>query len=137
MKNIVGLKESDLVRLVKKVLNEQAPISSAPQQSRGPMPGAPQQSRFDQRLARQATRNPGVAQTPAPAKNPVKKGGGQYGPYCKIGTSQGIIKQHTTARSGPDASLGETGFGLFDAAGKLICKISTKYTQGGYVAKPS
>jgi hypothetical protein len=64
-------------------------------------------------------------------------GGGQYGPYCKIGTAQGIIKQHTTGTSGPNVNLGETGFGLFDTSGKLICKISTKYTQGGYVATKS
>ena len=112
MKNIIGLTESDLVRIVKKVLNEQGAI-------------------------------PGVNPTkPTPSVSPTKSrmklaGGGQYGPYCKIGTAQGIIKQHTTGTSGPNVNLGETGFGLFDTSGKLICKISTKYTQGGYVATKS
>ena len=112
MKNIIGLTESDLVRIVKKVLNEQGAIPSV-------SPTKP---------------TPGVS----PTKSPMKAaGGGQYGPYCKIGTAQGIIKQHATGSSGPNVNLGETGFGLFDASGKLICKISTKYTQGGYVATKS
>ena len=103
MKNIIGLTESDLVRIVKKVLNEQGAIPSV-----------------------------------SPTKSRMKlAGGGQYGPYCKIGTAQGIIKQHATGSSGPNVNLGETGFGLFDASGNLICKISTKYTQGGYVATKS
>jgi len=38
---------------------------------------------------------------------------------------------------GNNVNMGETGFGLFDNAGKLICIISTKYTQGGYVATSS
>ena len=103
-KKIVRLTESDLVIIVKKVLNEQGAIPSV-----------------------------------SPTKSPMKAsgGGGQYGPYCKIGTAQGIIKQHTTGTSGPNVNLGETGFGLFDTSGKLICKISTKYTQGGYVATKS
>ncbi len=112
-KKIVRLTESDLVIIVKKVLNEQGAIPSV-------SPTKP---------------TPGVSPTKSPMK--ASGGGGQYGPYCKIGTAQGIIKQHTTGTSGPNVNLGETGFGLFDTSGKLICKISTKYTQGGYVATKS
>ena len=107
MKNTVRLTESDLVNLVKRVLEEQVP----------------QQTGL------------GIKPTTQPSAKPTT--GGQYGPYCNIGTSQGIIKQHTTGKSGPNVNMGETGFGLFDTSGKLICKISTKHLQGGYVTKPS
>ena len=33
--------------------------------------------------------------------------------------------------------MGETGFGLYDSSNKLICIISTKYTQGGTVSTPT
>ena len=122
MKNIIGLTESDLVRIVKKVLNEQGAIPSVSPTK--PTPGVSP-----------TKPTPGVSPTKSPMK--AAGGGGQYGPYCKIGTDQGIIKQHTTGTSGPNVNLGETGFGLFDTSGKLICKISTKYTQGGYVATKS
>ena len=122
MKNIIRLTESDLVRIVKKVLNEQGAIPSVSPTK--PTPGVSP-----------TKPTPGVSPTKSPMK--AAGGGGQYGPYCKIGTAQGIIKQHTTGTSGPNVNLGETGFGLFDTSGKLICKISTKYTQGGYVATKS
>ena len=101
MKKVMRLTESDLTRLVKRVLEEQVSPQTRPTNS------------------------------PVPVKNQSS------GPYCKIGSSQGIIKQHTVGTSGPNVNLGETGFGLFDSSGKLICKISTKYTQGGYVTTPS
>ena len=122
MKNIIRLTESDLMRIVKKVLNEQGAIPSVSPTK--PTPGVSP-----------TKPTPGVSPTKSPMK--AAGGGGQYGPYCKIGTAQGIIKQHTTGTSGPNVNLGETGFGLFDTSGKLICKISTKYTQGGYVATKS
>lgn len=122
MKNIIRLTESDLVRILKKVLNEQGAIPSVSPTK--PTPGVSP-----------TKPTPGVSPTKSPMK--AAGGGGQYGPYCKIGTAQGIIKQHTTGTSGPNVNLGETGFGLFDTSGKLICKISTKYTQGGYVATKS
>ena len=122
MKNIIRLTELDLVRIVKKVLNEQGAIPSVSPTK--PTPGVSP-----------TKPTPGVSPTKSPMK--AAGGGGQYGPYCKIGTAQGIIKQHTTGTSGPNVNLGETGFGLFDTSGKLICKISTKYTQGGYVATKS
>jgi hypothetical protein len=100
MKKVIRLTESDLNRIVRKVLNEQTS-----DQSSGQVTPAPQ-SRIS----------------------------GQYGPYCKIGESKGIIKQHTVGSGGANTTFGETGFGLFDDSGKLICKISTKYTQGGFVA---
>jgi hypothetical protein len=100
MKNTVRLTESDLVRLVEKVLSEQTP-------------------------------------QPGPKLTTTTKPSNQFGPYCKIGTSQGIIRQHATSKGGPNVNMGETGFGLFDGSGKLICKISTKHIQGGYVTRPS
>ena len=57
-------------------------------------------------------------------------------PYCKIGQSEGKIVIAQTGSSGPDTSLGETGFAL-SLNGKVVCLISTKYTQGGYVTTPS
>lgn len=90
MSKVKRLTENDLVRLVKKVINEQSAVKPA--------------------------------------------GGGQSGRYCKVGQSQGVLKQHATGTSGPNVAMGETGFGLFDPSGKMICMISTKYTQGGYVA---
>ena len=63
--------------------------------------------------------------------------GKNHGPYCKVGQSQGTLKQHTTAVSGPNVKMGETGFGLFDSSGKMICMISTKFPQGGYIATSS
>ena len=96
MAKIIKLNESDLNRLVARVIKEQAATAAV-----------------------------------KPA------GGGQYGPYCKTGQSQGILKQHTVGTGGPNVSMGETGLGLFEPNGKLICKISTKYTQGGNVATPT
>ena len=54
----------------------------------------------------------------------------------KIGQSEGKIVIAQTGSSGPDTSLGETGFAL-SLNGKVVCLISTKYTQGGYVTTPS
>jgi hypothetical protein len=61
--------------------------------------------------------------------------GNQYvkPPYCKVGQSQGTIVTAQTAVTGPDKSLGETGFAL-SVNGKEVCLISTKYQQGGTVA---
>jgi len=58
-------------------------------------------------------------------------------PYCKVGESQGVIRQVPTSKSGPNVNMGETGFGLYDNSNKLICIISTKYTQGGTVSTPT
>ena len=114
MARITKLTEADLNRLVKRVINEQTVYT--PMQNRQISPQSPQ---------------PGGKPTPQSTSN------NQHGPYCRIGQSKGIIKQHTVAVGGPDVKFGETGFGLFDDSGKLICKISTKYTQGGSVATPS
>jgi len=115
MRNTIRLTESDLTKLVKRVIKEQA------------SPFAPQLP-----SNRQASPQP-----PKPGSRPQSQSNNQRGPYCKIGQSKGIIKQHTVAIGGPNATFGETGFGLFDDSGKLICKISTKYTQGGTVATPT
>ena len=120
MKKISKLTEQDLVRLINKVIKEQA---------------APIQQMAKQVAKQTSPTAPRPANSPVPPKK--QSSGNQYGPYCKIGSSQGIINQHTTGTSGPNVNLGETGFGLFDASGKLICKISTKHTQGGYVATVS
>jgi hypothetical protein len=55
-------------------------------------------------------------------------------PYCEIGKSQGTVVKAQTGTSGPDTSLGETGLAL-SVNGKVVCLISTKYQQGGYVTK--
>jgi len=120
MKKISKLTEQDLVRLINKVIKEQA---------------APIQQMAKQVAKQTSPTAPSPANSPVPPKK--QSSGNQYGPYCKIGSSQGIINQHTTGTSGPNVNLGETGFGLFDASGKLICKISTKHTRGGYVTTAS
>ena len=125
----VRLTEADLTRLIRRVIQEQA------------SPFAPQLP-----LNRQASPQPpkpgSIPQLPSnnqrgPGGKPQSQINNQRGPYCRIGQSKGIIKQHTVAIGGPNATFGETGFGLFDDSGKLICKISTKYTQGGTVATPT
>ena len=80
-------------------------------------------------------------QPTAPPRQTTQSGGGsgnQYRqpPYCKVGESQGKIVTAQTSKSGPDISLGETGFAL-SVNGKEICLISTKHTKGGYVTKAS
>jgi len=79
-----------------------------------------------------------ISEQPAPAPSPQGISGNQYRkpPYCKVGESQGIIVNAQTSKSGPDVSLGETGFAL-SVNGKEICLISTKHTKGGYVTKAS
>lgn len=64
--------------------------------------------------------------------------GNQYKkpPYCKVGQSQGTVVIAQTGKGGPDTSLGETGLAL-SVNGKVVCLISTKYKQGGYVTRPS
>jgi hypothetical protein len=76
-----------------------------------------------------SSRPPGTGGKPSPQST----GNNEYGPYCRIGTAQGVIKQHATGSRGPNVKMGETGFGLFDASNKMICMISTKFTNGGTV----
>jgi hypothetical protein len=79
-----------------------------------------------------------ISEQPVPAPSPQGISGNQYRqpPYCKVGESQGKIVTAQTSKSGPDISLGETGFAL-SVNGKEICLISTKHTKGGYVTKAS
>ena len=79
-----------------------------------------------------------ISEQPVPAPSPQGISGNQYRkpPYCKVGQSQGIIVKAQTSTSGPNDSLGETGFAL-SVNGKEICLISTKHTKGGYVTPPS
>lgn len=61
----------------------------------------------------------------------------QYGPYCQIGVSKGIIKHATTGTKGKNVEMGETGLGLYKDNGELICLISTKHKSGTSVVTPS
>jgi hypothetical protein len=78
---------------------------------------------------------------PAPAPSTVSSTtdpNNQYKqpPYCKIGQSKGTVVTAQTGTSGPNTALGETGLAL-SVNGKVVCLISTKYTQGGYVTSQS
>ena len=78
---------------------------------------------------------------PVPAPSQVRgttDPGNQYKqpPYCKIGQSKGTVVTAQTGTSGPNTALGETGLAL-SVNGKVVCLISTKYTQGGYVTSQS
>lgn len=124
--NTIRLSESDLVRLVKRIVNEQS-VPPGPQTTSNPTP------RTTSNPTPQTTSGPPI---PRKVKNPIHTS--ENSPYyCRIGQSQGRIGQVPIHRSGPNISMGETGFGLYDSSNKLICTISTKYPQGGYVARPT